>query len=62
MRFPEITFEFPLRNNRTCHVLSIAFDNLRKLPSLQPLSKDLYISWVITSSWLTQESQSQNPD
>ena len=61
-RFPEIPFWFSLRSKPSCHTLSKALDISKKTPlTSNPSSNDLYISWVIASNWLTQESPGLNP-
>ena len=62
-RFPEVLFWFSLRRKPSCHTLSKALDISKKTYlTSNPLSNDLYISWVIASNWLTQESPGLNPD
>ena len=47
----------------SCQTFSDAFDISRKTPlTSNPLSNDLYTSWVIAKSWFMQESPGLNPD
>ena len=52
-----------LRRKHSCHTLWKAFDISKKTPLYSnSSSNDIYISWVIASNWLKQESPAINPD
>ena len=62
-KLPDIPFCFDLKMNPLCQTLSNAFDISRKTPlTSNPLSNDLYISWVIAKSWFMQDSLGLIPD
>ena len=62
-KFPDMSFWVSLKMIPSCDTLSSAFEISRKtLQTSRPSSKEIYISWVIDSSWLMQESPGLKPD
>ena len=62
-KFPDMPFWISLKMIPSCYTLSNAFEISRnRLLTLRLSSKELYISWMIGTSWLIQESHSLKPD
>ena len=62
-KFPDMPFWISLKMIPSCYTLSNAFEISRnRLLTLRLSSKELYLSWMIGTSWLIQESSSLKPD